>query len=71
MRSTTAGEYRAVLAAAAQAATLPAGERRRIVGRLRRELHRIAARDHFPPPEREQAHAAVADLATRTAEAAR
>jgi len=34
------------------------------VGRLRRELRRIGSRDHFPPPDRDQARAAVAALAT-------
>jgi hypothetical protein len=42
----------------------------RTVGRLRRELHRIAQRDFFPPPERELAHRAVQDLAA-AAEVAR
>jgi len=43
--------------------------RRRIVARLRRELARIARRDHFPPPERDRARAAVGELA-QTCEAA-
>jgi hypothetical protein len=58
-----AGEYRAVLAAAAAARAQSIGSRRRTMGRLRRELRRIASRDYFPPPEREQARAAVAELA--------
>jgi hypothetical protein len=29
---------------------------------LRRELHRIGLRDHFPPPERETARRAVKKL---------
>ena len=37
--------------------------RRRIAARLRRELHRIAQRDHFPPPDRDRAHGAVERLA--------
>jgi len=35
------------------------------MSRLRRELHRIEARDFFPPPEREAARQAVEALAAR------
>lgn len=35
------------------------GQRRRSQARLRRELHRISGRDHFPTEAREQARAAV------------
>lgn len=38
-------------------------EQRRTLARLRRELQRIRRRDYFPPPERERAEAAVAQLA--------
>jgi len=38
---------------------------RRTVARLRRELHRIEARDHAAPPQREQARRAVELLAAR------
>src|SRR6266536_1790837 len=48
--------------AAATRAEVP-GRRRRTLGRLRRELRRIRARDYFPPSEREQAQQAVAELA--------
>ena len=34
----------------------------RTLARLRRELHRVGARDFFPPPEREAAHRAVEAL---------
>ena len=46
-------------------AALPerSGRRRRTLGRLRRELQRIRARDYFPPPERELAQRAVEELA--------
>jgi hypothetical protein len=71
MQAAIAKEYRAVLAAAIEAAAQPDGERRRTVARLRRELRRIAARDHFPPSERDRARAAVADLAASLAEVAR
>lgn len=58
-----AAEYAAVIAEAAGARNADPAERRRIVARLRRELHRIAQRDRFPPVEREQACRAVRELA--------
>jgi hypothetical protein len=63
MAATVATDYRAVTAAAEAARSQPPGPRRRTVGRLRRELRRIGLRDHFPPLERDQARAAVAELA--------
>ena len=63
MAAAVATDYQAVMQAAQAARSLPPGPRRRTVGRLRRELRRIALRDHFPPPERDQARAAVAELA--------
>jgi hypothetical protein len=62
MRAAIAEEYRAVAAAAAEATSKDLGTRRRTVARLRRELRRIAARDYFPPPERDRARAGVAKL---------
>lgn len=64
MTEAVVAEYRALLAQtiAVQADSL--GMRRRVVGRLRRELRRIGERDFFPPPERQQARAAVEALAT-------
>lgn len=62
MAEARAVEYRAVLAAAAAAAELPEAERAAVVRRLRAELQRISRRDHFPPPEREEARRVVADL---------
>lgn len=62
MRSAIAEQYREVLAAAADA---HADGARRLVERLRRELRRIDQRDFFPPPERDEARAAVAALAER------
>jgi hypothetical protein len=56
-------EYGALIADAAAARKQLPGLRRRTLGRLRRELHRIRARDYFPPPEREQAQQAVEELA--------
>ena len=58
-----AGEYQAVAAAATAAVDDEPAARRRLLGRLRRELHRIAARDYFPPAERDLAHQAVQQLA--------
>jgi hypothetical protein len=56
-------EYLAVIEAADAAAGESDSARRRIAARLRRELHRIAQRDHFPPLDREKAHRAVERLA--------
>jgi uncharacterized protein YdbL (DUF1318 family) len=58
-----AGEYQAVAAAATAAVDEEPAARRRLLGRLRRELHRIAARDYFPAAERDPAHRAVQLLA--------
>jgi ChrB-like protein len=66
MAEAAADEYQAVLSEAQAAADEDSGARRRTVARLRRELARIADRDHFPPPERERAHRAVAKLANST-----
>lgn len=63
MAAAVAEEYRAVRAEADAACLQPAADRRRLLARLRRELRRIGQRDHFPPPEGEQARAAVARLA--------
>ncbi|MFB9660167.1 Chromate resistance protein ChrB [Glycomyces mayteni] len=62
MAEARAAEYRGVLDAAAAAAGLPEAERTSVVRRLRSELQRINRRDYFPPPEREEARRAVADL---------
>lgn len=58
-----AAEYREVSenAVAGLAAAQP--ERRRVLRRLRGEYRRIERRDHFPPPEREDARVAVGRLA--------
>jgi hypothetical protein len=63
MAAAVAADYQVVAKEAKAARSLPPGPRRRTVGRLRRELRRIGLRDHFPPPERDQAWAAVAELA--------
>ena len=63
MAEAVAAEYRALIADAAAASAEVPGRRRRILGRLGRELRRIRARDYFPPAERERAQQAVAELA--------
>ena len=63
MAEAVAVDYRTVLADAAAVRSEPPVQRRRTLARLRRELRRIKARDHFPPPERELAQRAVEDLA--------
>jgi hypothetical protein len=63
MAEAVAAEYRAVIADAEAAAQEASGNGRRTLGRLRRELRRIRARDYFPPPERELAQQAIAELA--------
>ena len=64
MAEAVARDYREVIADAETAFTAPPGQRRRILSRLRRELHRIRSRDYFPPAEREGARQAVERLAT-------
>jgi hypothetical protein len=66
-----AEEYRTIVRDAEAAFGTGESERRRTLARLRRELRRIGSRDYFPPPEREQARAAVEGLAERVVEVAR
>jgi hypothetical protein len=63
MAGAVAADYRRLLAEAEMAREESPGSRRRTLGRLRRELRRIRARDYFPPPERELAQQAIAELA--------
>lgn len=63
MSTAVAADYLAVFEAARAAAAKDAAGRRRTLQRLRRTLNAINDRDHFPPPEREQAHSEVASLA--------
>jgi hypothetical protein len=65
MSAARAEEYRAVLSQARAAQEQSPAERARAVRRLRAELQRIRRRDFFPPPERDQAVAAVEGLAAR------
>ncbi len=66
MATAVAAEYRALIAAAAEArASDPVKDQ--TVARLRRELRRITQRDYFPPPEREEARRAVESLTSEAA----
>ncbi|MGI8823606.1 MAG: Chromate resistance protein ChrB [Acidimicrobiia bacterium] len=72
MRSEVATAYRKLVT---EAETMPSDtdpeEARRGLARLRRELARIRRRDFFPPPERERAIAALADVAAAITETTR
>jgi hypothetical protein len=68
MADAVAVEYRALIEDVAAARADRSGPPRRTLGRLRRELHRIRARDYFPPPERELARQAVDELASSVEE---
>jgi hypothetical protein len=63
LRERAADEYRAVMD---ELESLDGDVTARTLSRLRRELQRIGHRDFFPPPERDAAHRAIADVA-RTA----
>ena len=63
-----ASEYRQVVQAALEARDSELSVRRRTLSRLRREMHRIRARDYFPTGERREAEAAI-ELLAATAEA--
>ena len=63
LSAAVAADYRSLIEEAEAARAQPLGRRRRTLGRLRREQRRIRARDYFPPPERELAQQALADLA--------
>jgi hypothetical protein len=58
-----AGEYLALIAAAAQAAAGDPAAQAPALRRLRSELRGIQRRDYFPPAERDQAQAALQALA--------
>jgi hypothetical protein len=71
MAERIAGEYRAITNDAESAIEGGEAGRRRTLARLRRGLRRVGARDYFPPPERDEARAAVERLAELTVEVAR
>lgn len=64
MRAAIAAEYDAVAAEAASISDSDASARARAAARLRRELHRIQARDYFPTSSHDNARSAVEDLAS-------
>jgi len=66
MTAAIAAEYAAVAVEADAAHHSHAAARRRIAARLRRELHRIDARNFFTPPEHDTARQAVEALAVET-----
>lgn len=68
MQSSVAAEYQKVMDDAAFVASANPVARRRSLVRLRAELRRIRRRDYFPPVERDQALAAVEELATLVAQ---
>jgi len=70
MQAAVAADYREVVEQAGAARSGPTGQRKRALGRLRRELRRIRRRDYFPPPELERAVAAVEALAESVGRAA-
>ena len=63
MQQAISAEYQSVGDKAQAALAAPAGERKRTLARLRRELRRITRRDYFPRGERELAVATVDALA--------
>ena len=65
MATAVAADYLAVVAAAEATREQSSEARRRALGRLRRTLRAIRARDHFLPPERDAAARAVEELATQ------
>ena len=62
MRARVEEEYEAILNGVASVLSLDPPDRRRAVTRLKRDLRKIASRDFFPPPLREQARFAVQQL---------
>jgi hypothetical protein len=71
MAASIAEEYRSLAVQTETALGEAPGQRNRTLGRLRRELRRIRARDFFPPPEAEGARRAVDGLAEATRAAMR
>lgn len=64
LSSERAEEYRQLVDRAEELLSAPARERSRGLRRLRAEYRRIERRDHFPPPERDQARTALERLAS-------
>lgn len=64
----TATEYETVISEARANRDASTATRRRVVARLRRELHRISDRDFFTPPQRDTARLAIEELENETAQ---
>ena len=71
MVETIAAEYTAIAADARSHVSTEPTARRRSAQRLRRELHRVQARDFFTPPEGEDAVRAIGQLVATVTEAPR
>ena len=67
MAAARAGEYTQLAAAAAEALVLAGSEQARVLRRLRTQWREITRRDFFPPPQRENAAAALRALAGEAA----
>jgi hypothetical protein len=63
MQLAVASEYLELAETARTALKAEAGSRKRRLAKLRRDLRRIRRRDYFPPPERDQARAAIEAVA--------
>jgi hypothetical protein len=63
MQEAVSAEYQVLANEARTALSSPAGQRKRSLGRLRRELRRISRRDYFSSDERAEALASVEALA--------
>jgi hypothetical protein len=70
MQAAIGEQYDRLTAEARAALAIPAGQRKRTLARLRRELRRIRRRDYFPAPGRETAAGAVEALAVSVEERA-
>jgi hypothetical protein len=70
MRDAVTADYEAVIVDARAALAGPPGQRKRTLGRLRRELRRIRRRDYFHARARERATAALQQLAGSVEEVA-
>jgi hypothetical protein len=62
LQESMAAEYRRLIGEASAARELETAPCRRTMLRLRRELRRMRQRDHFPPPEAEQARWTLEEL---------
>jgi hypothetical protein len=62
MQAAAGAEYSAIANEARAALAMPPGQRKRTLGRLRRDLRRVRRRDYFSAPGRDDATAAVEAL---------